>query len=173
MNNQGIEEQRKTAENKEGKRKAEGMILVTEQILGQYRAIKNEIEDLSFRIKRVEEKGVPMVSDRVRGSSRHFPYIEKYYYITGVDVEEDNKRRKLIQELQRKRNQKLDELLELESIIHDYIYEIPDSEVRQIFIFRYIDGLSQEEIGMKLHMDRSGVSKRITKYLDRTDCLVK
>lgn len=135
--------------------------------LCQYRAIKSEIDNLSLRIKGLEERGAQMVTDRVKGSSRHFPYIEKYFYITGVDPEEDDRRKKLLHELQRKRNMKLDELLEMESRIHDYIYMIPDSEVRQIFMFRYIDGLSQEEIGMRLHMDRSGVSKRISKYLDK------
>lgn len=140
---------------------------MTEQELCQYRAIKYEIEDLSLRIKRLEEKGVQMVTDRVRGSSKHFPYIEKYFYITGPDPEENDKRKKLIAQLQLKRNRKLEELLEMENRIHDYIYMIPDSEIRQIFTFRYIDGLSQEEIGLKLHMDRSGVSKRITKYLEK------
>lgn len=140
---------------------------MTEQELGQYRVIKNEIEDLSKRIKRLEENGVQMVSDRVKGSSKNFPYIEKYYYVTGVDSDEYEKRKALINQLQKKRNKKLVELLEMENRIHDYIYRIPDSEIRQIFMFRYIDGLSQEEIGMKLHMDRSGVSKRITRYLDK------
>jgi len=141
-----------------------------EQELSQYRAIKFEIEDLSSRIKMLEQKGIQIVSDRVKGSSKHFPYIEKYFYISGVDPEEEDNRQMLINELQRKRNKKLDELIEMESRIHDYIYMIPDSEIRQIFTFRYIDGLSQEEIGMKLHMDRSGVSKRITKYLEKVNC---
>jgi DNA-directed RNA polymerase specialized sigma subunit len=138
---------------------------MTENELNQYRAIKNEIEDLSFRIKRLEEMGVQMVTDRVKGSSKHFPYIEKHFYVTGVDTEANSTRKKWMNELQRKRNNKLEELLEMECKIHDYIYMIPDSEIRQIFTFRYIDGLSQEEIGLKLHMDRSGVSKRITRHL--------
>ena len=138
---------------------------MTENNLSQYRAIQMEIKDLSMRIKKFEDMGTPMVSDRVRGSSKHFPYIEKYYYVSGVDTEANNKRKKLISELQKKRSDKVEELLKMEQEIHDYIYTIPDSEVRQIFVFRYIDGLSQEEIGDKLHMDRSGVSRRITKYL--------
>ncbi len=140
---------------------------MTEQELSQYKAIKSEIEDISYRIKRLEDRGVQMVSDRVRGSSKHFPYIEKYYYISGVDTQANVRKDRLIAELQRKRNKKLEELLEMENKIQDYIYMIPDSEIRQIFTFRYIDGLSQEEIGMKLHMDRSGVSKRIARYLER------
>lgn len=141
---------------------------MTEQELNQFRMIELEIEDLTYRIKSIEDKGTQMVYDRVKGSSKHFPYIEKYYYITGVDTEENNRRKILIAELLRKRNKKLEELLEMENQIQDYIYKIPESEIRQIFIFRYIDGLSQEEIGMKLHMDRSGVSKRITRYLNKT-----
>ena len=142
---------------------------MTERELNQYRAIKNEIEDLTFRIKQLEHMSKPLVTDRVKGSSKHFPYIEQHFYITGIDHEEYDKRQKWIKELQRKRNNKLAELLEMECMIHDYIYTIPDSEVRQIFIFRFIDGLSQEDIGQKLHMDRSGVSKRITKFIGVID----
>lgn len=138
---------------------------MTENELNQYRAIKNEIEDITFRIKQLEQMKLSMVSDRVKGSSKHFPYLEQNFYIRGIDTEESEKRQRWIKELQRKRNQKLVELLEMESNIHDFIYTIPDSEIRQIFIFRFVDGLSQEDIGQKLHMDRSGVSKRITKYM--------
>ena len=138
---------------------------MTENELNQYRAIKNEIEDLTFRIKQLEQTKGSMVSDRVKGSSKHFPYIEQYFYISGLDPEEQEIRLRRIREFQRKRNKKLSELIALESSIHDFIYTIPDSEIRQIFIFRFVDGLSQEDIGQKLHMDRSGVSKRITKYI--------
>ncbi|MDF2945190.1 MAG: hypothetical protein K0S01_4048 [Herbinix sp.] len=138
---------------------------MTENELNQYRAIKNEIEDLSFRIKQLEQKEVQMTTDRVKGSSKHFPYIEQHFYVTGIDQEEYDRRQNWIKELQRKRNNKLTELIEMECRIHDFIYTISDSEIRQIFIFRFIDGLSQEDIGQKLHMDRSGVSKRITKYV--------
>lgn len=138
---------------------------MTEKELIQYRAIKSEIEDITFRIKQLEQMKAPMATDCVRGSSKHFPYIEQRFYITGIDQEEYEKRQRYIKELQRKRNRKLVELLELENTIHDFVYQIPDSEVRQIFIFRFVDGLSQEDIGQKLHMDRSGVSKRITRYL--------
>lgn len=141
---------------------------MTEHELNQYRAMKNEIDDLTFRIKQLEQMKAPMTSDRVRGSSKHFPYIEQHFYITGIDQEEYEKRQRWIKELQRKRNNKLAELIEMECSIHDYIYTIPDSEVRQIFIFRFVDGLSQEDIGQKLHMDRSGVSKRISKYMGVT-----
>ena len=139
---------------------------MTEQDLIQYRSIKNEIEDLTFRIKQLEQMKAPMVSDCVKGSSRHFPYIEQRFFITGIDKEEEAKRRRWIRELQRKRNRKLAELIEMECSIHDFIYTIPDSEIRQIFIFRFVDGLSQEDIGQKLHMDRSGVSKRISRYMN-------
>ena len=146
---------------------------MTEFELCQYRAIQKEIEDISLRINRFENMGTPMVSDRVKGSSKQFPYIAKHFYITGVDTEANEKRKRIIKELQKKRGEKLNELLSMECRIHDYIYTIPDSEIRQIFVFRYIDGLSQEEIGLKLHMDRSGVSKRITKYLGETKVKAK
>jgi len=68
-------------------------------------------------------------------------------------------------ELRLKRQKKIDELVKLELEIHDFIFLIDDPEARLIFALRYLDGMTQEEIAEKLNMDRSTVSKRISKYV--------
>lgn len=139
---------------------------MTEAELSQYRLIKNEIEDLSFRITQLNEKEAQVSTDKVKGSSKYYPYIEQHWNVTGVDQEEYHNRQTRIIELQRKRERKLSELVEKEHELHSFIYSILDSELRQIFTMRFIDGYSQEHIGKKLHLDRSTISKKISKYLD-------
>lgn len=139
---------------------------VTDKELNQYRFIKEEIKDLTFRITKLEEKEILIMTDKVKGSSKYFPYTEMNFNVTGVDQDAYHRNQTRIANLKHKREKKRAELLEKESEMHDFIYSIQDSQVRQIFILRFIDGLSQDVIGRKLHMERSTVSKKIAKYLD-------
>lgn len=52
--------------------------------------------------------------------------------------------------------------------IENFINAIPDSEDRQIFEHRYIDGMKQREVGKLMNLERSTISKRLQKYLDES-----
>lgn len=67
--------------------------------------------------------------------------------------------------LKLKRESELQKLIQTENSIHDFIYSIEDSELRLILSLRYIEGMSQEKIGEQIFLDRSGISRRLTKYL--------
>lgn len=138
--------------------------MMTEAELSQYSAIKNEIEDLEFRIKQLQAQKIQMSTIKVKGSLSEFPYTEARFNVVGPDYDEEDRRLNRIAELERKKRSKQAELIEKEHEIHDYIYSISDSELRQILTMRFIDGYSQDCIGKKLHMDRSTVSKKITKH---------
>lgn len=140
---------------------------MTEAELSQYKAIKLELEDLDYRIKQLEKQKDKIITDKVTGSSCEFPFTLQHFNITGVDQEEHDLVVMKKYELQRKRQKKYAELLEEESRIHDYIYSIPRSEIRQIVIMTYVDGLTQTEIGRKLHMDQCTVSKKLSEYVKR------
>lgn len=140
---------------------------MTEAELNQYRAIQTEIDDLSFRIGQLSEKKVQVMTDKVKGSTKYFPYTEVNFNVTGVDQEGYWKNQNRIHELKCKRENKKAELLQKESEMHDFIYSIKDSQIRQIFILRFIDGLHFEAIGKRLHMDRTTVAKKISKYLEQ------
>ncbi len=107
-----------------------------------------------------------MYTTKVKGSISVYPYIEAHYNVTGPDKDSERRRLLRINELERKRKDKLAELIEMEHMLHDYIFSIPESISRQIFSLRYIDGLTQDEIGRKLHLDRSVISRRISKYIN-------
>ncbi len=48
----------------------------------------------------------------------------------------------------------------------EFIAGIQDSELRQIFEYRYIDGMRLIDIGDLMSMDRSGIGKRIRTFLN-------
>lgn len=49
--------------------------------------------------------------------------------------------------------------------IEEWVEQIQDSMTRRIFRMIYIDGLRQNEVGRILHLERSGVSRKISFYL--------
>lgn len=49
--------------------------------------------------------------------------------------------------------------------IEDYIEVVDDSEIRTIMRYRYLDLMTWEDIGEVVHMERTGVSKKIRKFL--------
>lgn len=139
---------------------------MTEAELNQYRAIKDEIKLLGNKIADLNNIEVQMIADKVKGSSQHFPYTKKNFCIDGIDEDKYDQNQDIIHNLKLKRERKRAELIEKETQMHDFIYSIPDSQSRQIFILRYMDGLTQMQISRKVHLDQSAVSRKLKTYLD-------
>lgn len=138
---------------------------LTEGKLNQYRAIKDEIKLLESKIKKTQEEKNKILTDSVKGSSSRFPYIECNFNITGVDPDAENKRARKIDRLKNNLENKKTELVEQEKEMYDFIYSISDSQLRQIFILRFVDGLTQREIARNVHIDQSRVSRKIESFL--------
>lgn len=128
---------------------------MTEAELNQYRAIKNEINLLCIKIADLNK--MKMTTNKVKGSTQNF---------RGTDADSYDKNQEKINDLKLKRERKRAELIEKETQMHDFIYSIPDSQSRQIFILRYMDGLTQMQISRKVHLDQSAVSRKLKTYLD-------
>lgn len=135
---------------------------MTERELRQYRKIKKEIEDLERRIEKEEEKEEQIVKGVVKGSSKRFPYLNTRMSVDIYEPVQYDKSCKLI----KKMSDKVMELQKAAEQIEDFIETIKDSEVRQILRYRFIDGLTQQEIAMLLHMDQSNVSRKIRTALN-------
>lgn len=71
------------------------------------------------------------------------------------------KKEKLIERLNIKIGQYLDELMRIENIIDG----IDDIEVRTIARMRFIQNMKWEDIGEQVHLDRTVCSKKVRKYL--------
>lgn len=137
---------------------------MTKKELKQYRKLQIELLDLQGRINAIENNpSKTTVYDKVRGSSKYFPFTARSFTIEGIGEDEEEHKKKL--ELKQALAQKRKHLLDLTKMIEDYIDSIPDSETRTIFRMHYFDGLSQKYIADKLMMAQSKVSERIKEQL--------
>ena len=121
-------------------------------ILIQYADMKEEVKDLRKRIKKlekeikkIEEEGA--VVDVVRGGKGGI----QHFKVTGFPVPEYNRKKSL---LERKRDllvKQEEELLELMTQAEEYIESIPQSDLRMMFRFYYIDGMTWPMVAINMN----------------------
>ncbi len=117
---------------------------MTRKDLSDFKHLKTEIERLKREIDDLEYE---YVSDTVKGSSKHFPYIQHTITITGADTEgRAQKVRRLKAKLERRKADLLDKRLEIE----EFIETIDDSYIRQIIELRCIDGLDWGQVAASM-----------------------
>ena len=137
---------------------------MTREKLNQYRALKKEIKILDDSIDKLRERAldIPTVIGKVQSSQAEFPYIEQRISVQMDEPKESDMitRRILIKEKRKEEVNKL--ILEIEQ----FIAGIPDSTDRMIFDMLYLQGKKQREVADKIGMERSGISKKVSKYLD-------
>lgn len=129
---------------------------MTKRELSQYRSIAAEIVENEERIRE------STLRDSVRGSCSEFPYTERTVSIEGLEESGDNSR--LLKRQDKLKRQK--------RRIEDFIDDIPDSETRRIFRYRYIVGKrrqSWQKIAVKIGgwNTADGVRKRHNRYLEK------
>lgn len=137
---------------------------MTREKLKQYQALKKEIKMLEDSIDKLRERSldIPTVIGKVQSSQKDFPYIEQHISVQMDDPKEADviTRRILIKEKRKDEVNKL--ILEIEQ----FIAGIPDSSDRMIFEKIFLEGKKQREVADEIGMERSGISKKISKYID-------
>lgn len=121
-------------------------------LLEQYMNIKKEISDLELMIKETNKKirncEKNIVSDTVIGSRADLTIGT--IKVTGIAQQELDK----LNEMNHKRVEKMvifQKKLEKTMVeMEDYIESIPDSEVRRIIRFRYINNLSWNQVARRM-----------------------
>lgn len=82
---------------------------------------------------------------------------------------EDNSKNDELQIRRRFRYAELHTRLQRENDeIEEWVLSIPDGLTRRIFSLYYLEGMSQDRVAKQLHMDRSGVSRKIKGYLNKS-----
>ena len=141
-------------------------IAPSKDIMMQYRNMQKEIEQIHQDIKKTEDNIARLleegtVQDKVRGGFGG----NQGFKIEGFPVEIFEKRKNLLRGKMDRLTKKENELLELTESIETFIDGIPVSRDRRIFRAIYLEDKTQQEIAAELHIDRSLVSKTISKYL--------
>lgn len=113
--------------------------------------LKLEIENIKEEIKELAEISSAEISDMPKGTGTSNP-TEQYFL----------KKEKLLERL----NYKLEKYIEERENIENKLETIEDAEVRLIARYRFIENLKWEDIGRKMHNDRSVCYRKLKKYLD-------
>jgi DNA repair exonuclease SbcCD ATPase subunit len=141
--------------------------MITKEQLSQYTYLEQAIKTTKKEIERLEKHPPVVEYDKVYGSSSEFPYTVRSFTVSGYNGTSADKWNERIRKLERKLKKQLSELEELKMQIEEFIAEIPKEKALEQLIFKYIYvyGMSQTEVAMKLRMDQSNVSRKITDYL--------
>lgn len=129
--------------------------------LQRYRKLLSEIELLKRQLEKIEPE---FVMDSVKSSSVNFPYTQGKTHIEGYDL--DTYRRKVAR-LNKRIVNKMNELVEEKDSLIEFIYNIEETELRQIFIYKYIDGLVWKEIAIKMNYSETSIRNK-HRYLINT-----
>lgn len=121
-------------------------------VLVQYSDMEKEVKDLRKRIikikkeiKKIEEEGA--VTDVVRGGMGGI----EHFKVTGVPIPEYNRKKSLLKRWKAKLERDEEELLELMNQAEEYIDSIPQSDLRMMFRFYYIDGMTWPMVAINMN----------------------
>ena len=122
--------------------------------LETYQSKKEEIRELRYKLEHVADNDAGVGASIINDYRSGFPQPQA---VVGCDYSMIKRRR----ENYNKRIAKLEAEC---GAVEEFIEAIEDSITRRILRMYYIDGLTQKEIGKRVHMDRSNVSIRINKF---------
>lgn len=134
---------------------------MNKKLLESYKSNERLIERNRKKINDEKMREIPVVKGKVRGSSPEFPYIERGLTVEMDEPVEADQQYKRIQRWKREINQAEQENAEIERFIN----AIPDAKEREIFRYRYIDGMKAKEAGEVVGYTKGRVSQIIKKYL--------
>lgn len=134
---------------------------VDKKRLKKHKANKERLKRLEEKIQDLCSTEAEEVMGKVRGSSKNFPYTEIRTSVLIPDPYEQEKIDKQIRKTEAERM-----LLKAEvGEVDEYIEAIGDPEIKEIFELAFVEGKKQREIGEKLNIDRSRISRKISEYL--------
>lgn len=136
------------------------------QKLEQYRFISDEIAHLKRTMARCEDDIAKLieegtVKDRVYGGEGGI----QGFNIEGFPEGLYNRKLRVLRRRKLKLLEKETQLVELAEELDEYFAQIKNIRDRMIIRMVYVDGMTQEEVGKRMHCDRSLVSKIISKYV--------
>lgn len=123
--------------------------------LERYRSQREEIQELQYKLEHLGEGDSLIGNDTIFDYSTGYPRAQS---VVGYDYEKHSRLRTRYAYRIQKLQADCDET-------EQWIEAIPDSLTRRIFRMCYIDGMTQAQIGKKVHLDQCNVSRKIANYL--------
>lgn len=132
--------------------------------IGRYQRNRREIALIDAALARLEAQldGVAIVRGKVTKSSDDYPYIEEHVSVEMPEPMEASRIREKIAAKEKRRSEIAQEMRQVE----EHIERMPEGMDRQIFEMVYLDGMTQQEVGEILNLERSGISKKIKAHFE-------
>ena len=116
--------------------------------------LKTEIENIQEEIRSMPTVSSPQITGTPHGSGISEPVVK---YVL--------KKEELVERLNQKIAKYTEELVRIENIIE----RIDDEEARVIARLRFVQCLKWEEIGERVHLERTTCAKKLKKYINSMD----
>ncbi len=139
---------------------------MTKTELSKIASLNKEIALLRRNLVETSYGDDSFVSDKVYGSSAHFPYSARGFTIHGME--------QMSESCIKKRNQiahridlKMQKLLDTVQAAYGYIDTIEDSTIRQILIYTYVNNVSQEQMAEEMGISYRTVQRKFAEWSKR------
>lgn len=130
-------------------------------MLESYKPNERLIEQNWKKIEDEKRREIPAMKGKVIGSSSEFPYTKKAFTVEMDDpVESGHKYQRI-----RRWEQEIERAEQENTEIEQFINGIQDRKDREIFQYRYIDGMRAKDVGDTVGYTKGRVSQIIKKYL--------
>lgn len=145
--------------------------MITKKDLEEYITLGKCIKATQKQIDYYEKKCPYAIHGKVSGSSSHFPYVERSFTVGGGGFSaggmSEGKRKQRIQNLQFKLHKQLRDYSDKRLEIEEFITDIQEPDVKLLFTYLFVDGMSQEEAGDMFEMEQSSISRKINRYIKK------
>lgn len=141
-------------------------MILSRENMDKYLKMDNEIKRINRKLDYYAKNPVYGSHGVVKGSMRRFPYAECHFVVGAPDVKATDERHNKVMNLVVQLSQKKKEYEDFELDIDMAIEDIVDLEMRQIFQYKYIERMTDTEIGKILGYDRSTISKKLDRFFE-------
>lgn len=142
-------------------------MVLTRQLLEDYQKLGRELERINKKIDYYANNPLQSSHGIVKGSTKGFPYTECRIEVGAPSIADTKQREQKVRQLMITLANRKKEYENLKMDIDIAIEAIEDMEMRQIFQYRYIDEMTTMEIGELVGYDRSTISKKIDRFLEK------
>lgn len=129
--------------------------MITKQQIEQYTSLKREISMLEEQIYNADNSGEYAV-DMVRGSTKELPYAMHNIVIKGYTSSH-------VPKLKKRKAMREKECREIEC----FVESIEDSILRQLFTWRYIEGMSVAESAARVGYSRKQATRLFCSFFEK------
>ncbi len=127
---------------------------MTKERLEAYQSMQEEIRELKYKLQHLGEGESMVDSSTINDYRSGYPVPQA---VVGVDWDK-------VDRLYDRYMNRIAKLQKECDLVEEYIENIEDSVTRRIFRMYYLEGMSQKDVGVAVHIDRSRVSRKIDNF---------